>query len=315
MQALAKFIMEGKIPAELWVFLASSFLAFNGQFYIYLFGEDFSLAVPLLLNFVVFLLAGAPLAIGILRFSYVRSLFFVLALAVPILLSNNFLLLKFFAGVIIFAYLLRIVRNLGLSLMLTAVALMPLSTSIEWMSDAQKEEVARSVLSFKVEAQMDVQTKEKFSNEQIKEKFTQEQIKAFGQLLETMFAASLVVLNLLLVFFGRWLQSLLYYPGGFRQEFLNLKIDFWFAVGTLAVGALLLYYADFGVKYLIVLLIPYFFVGVALIHSTVELKELGGSILVVFYVTLFLFSQIMLIFLIMTGFLDSLVDFRKRMQA
>lgn len=315
MQALARFIMEGKIPAELWVFLASSFLAFNGQIYIYLFGEDFSLVAPLLLNFVVFLLAGAPLAIGILRFSYARSLFFVLALALPILLSGNFLLLKFFAGVIIFAYLLRIVRNLGLSLMLAAVALIPLSTSIEWMSDAQKEEVARSVLSFKVEAQMDTQTKAKMTNEQLKEKFKQEQIEAFGQLLETMFAASLVVLNLLLVLFGRWLQSLLYYPGGFRQEFLNLKIDFWFAIGTLIVGALLLYFVDFGVKYLIVLLIPYFFVGVALIHSTVEVKELGGGILVAFYIALFLFSQVMLIFLIMTGFLDSLVDFRKRMQA
>lgn len=311
MQALARFIMEGKIPAELWVFLASLFLAFNGQIYTYLYGgEDFSLALPLILNFVVFLLAGAPLAIGILRFTYVRTLAFVLALVLPMLMAGNFNLLKFFAGVIIFAYLLRIVRNLGISLVITALALIPLTSSIQWMSAQEKDNVARSVLSLRIQAQVD--DSKKFADEQLKEKFKDEQVEAFISIMDASMTTTLVIFNMLLVLFARWLQSLLYYPGGFRQEFLNLKINFWFAIGTLIAGVVIFYSLESALKYIVIMLIPYFFVGLSLAHTLVEKKELGKGMLIGFYIGLFLFAQVLTLFLILVGFLDSLVDFRKR---
>lgn len=314
MQKFARFIMEGKIPAEIWVFLSSLFLAFNSSIYNLIFtDENLPLNLMLVVNFIFFLLLSAPLAIGILRFSYARSLLFILALVAPMGFSGNFALLEFFAGVVIFAYLLRILRNLGLGLILTALAFLPLSNYLEFMSVEDKESIARSVLSFKVEKQMSENVK--IEAEELKQKFKPEQVKSFIQMFDILIISSLFIMNILMVLFARWLQSLLYYPGGFKKEFLDLKINFWFSIGTILLTIAIMTLLDDGSKFIGVLFLPYFFAGLALIHYIFNIKNYSKNMLIGFYIGLFIFPQVLGFFLILAGFLDALADFRKRIEA
>ncbi len=129
-----------------------------------------------------------------------------------------------------------------------------------------------------------------------------------GQLV---FSGLLVILLALLV--GRWWQALLYNPGGFGQEFRNLRL------GRPLAGfmALLLVLAMVPARPLLInlclaLSVVYLLQGVALVHGVVTQLGLGKGWLAVFYGALVMLELWPL--LLVLAVVDGWIDFRGRLR-
>lgn len=114
---------------------------------------------------------------------------------------------------------------------------------------------------------------------------------------------------------ARWWQALLYNPGGFREEFHQLRLSKIMAVALFA--ALLACYV-LGSDYVPwgnLLGLPLLLSGVALVHYTVAFAKRGTHWLVIFYMALVFLLGPLSSVLVGLGLLDSLLDFRARMGA
>ena len=109
---------------------------------------------------------------------------------------------------------------------------------------------------------------------------------------------------------ARHWQSVLYYPGGFKAEFLSLQMPKWYAV--LALLAVLLEASNNTLLALgPVVVIPLFVAGIALVHRAVQDKKLSDQWLLAFYISLLFFFFYMYALLILVAVLDSLVGLRR----
>ncbi|MEX0617940.1 MAG: hypothetical protein WDZ76_01350 [Pseudohongiellaceae bacterium] len=126
-------------------------------------------------------------------------------------------------------------------------------------------------------------------------------------------AAVYMTMSLLLLILARWMQALLFNPGGFRNEFHALRIER--KVGMVLLGLLVL--ASFGVVVPVTwtwsLLMPLVFSGVALVHAVIARKQLASLWLVVFYSLLVLPLTMQVVVLL--ALVDSFYDFRRRLPA
>lgn len=135
-----------------------------------------------------------------------------------------------------------------------------------------------------------------------------------GEVFVTGLIASIMILtasaSLLL---ARWWQALLYGPGEFQREFHALRLSKLSAV-VLMVGVVICFTgsADY-LTWVNVIGLPLLLSGIALIHHTVAVAQLGGHWLVIFYVGLLLGPLSTL--LVGLGFLDSMLDLRARLAA
>jgi len=112
---------------------------------------------------------------------------------------------------------------------------------------------------------------------------------------------------------ARWLQSLLYNPGGFGHEFQRLRLPrlaLPAIVGTIwAAGAASpILVADF----LMVAVMVYFFAGLAVVHGLVAIRRLHWAWSAPPYVALFFAPQYAIVGLALVGAVDALIDFRTR---
>lgn len=112
---------------------------------------------------------------------------------------------------------------------------------------------------------------------------------------------------LLCLVLARYWQAGLYNPGGLRAEFHQLRINdraLWVLLAMLAVA--------YWVKpaAMLLLLLPLFFAGAALMHGVVAKAKLGGQWLVAFYLGTVLFNQFMLPLLVLAAIADGVFDFR-----
>ncbi len=116
---------------------------------------------------------------------------------------------------------------------------------------------------------------------------------------------------------GRWWQSLLYNPGGFRDEFHQLRLPQPLAILTIALVVLLSMGIGFArpqLDYLAMLLImAYLLQGVALAHGIRAKLEANYGWLVGMYVLLILGMQYMVLLLATVGVFDAFWDFRTRL--
>lgn len=117
---------------------------------------------------------------------------------------------------------------------------------------------------------------------------------------------------------GRWWQSLLYNPGGFRDEFHQLRLPRPLALLTIAVVALLSVGASFGrplLDYIAMLLImAYLLQGLALAHGIRAKLEANHGWLVGMYILLIFGMQYVVLMLATVGVFDAFVDFRARLE-
>lgn len=127
-----------------------------------------------------------------------------------------------------------------------------------------------------------------------------------------------LVLNILFsLFVGRWWQALLYNPGGFRQEFHQLRLPQMLALITIAV-MLVSMFAQQGAGMLagnlmIVLVFFYLLQGLAIIHAVVAERELSVGWLVGLYLLMLIALPQIAALLMLLGVGDAWLDVRKRL--
>jgi len=123
-------------------------------------------------------------------------------------------------------------------------------------------------------------------------------------------AAVYASMSVLLLIWSRWLQALLFNPGGFKTEFQSLRIELKPALPLL----LLILLAMFGLivpgTWILYFIMPLLFSGTALVHAIVALKQLSRLWLFVFYAIFPVIVQ----FLVLFALIDSWYDFRKKMR-
>jgi hypothetical protein len=126
-------------------------------------------------------------------------------------------------------------------------------------------------------------------------------------------ACALLLLTIALMVARAW-QAKLYNPGGFRQEFHNLRID----PRLMAVIFGIVIAGIYGISPLAELLslfcvIP-MLVGLAVVHSVVASLKLGPVGRIIWLALTYLVAVVMTPLVVLLGFADSVIDFRKRLK-
>tara|TARA_R110002072_G_scaffold301164_3_gene480314 strand:+ start:99896 stop:100744 length:849 start_codon:yes stop_codon:yes gene_type:complete len=111
---------------------------------------------------------------------------------------------------------------------------------------------------------------------------------------------------------ARWWQALLFNPGGFQQEFHQLRLQ----PGVSLVLMLLFLLGSFGVTvltgWMMYFVVPLFFAGLAVVHGLVGIKKLSRLWLVAFY--MLLLNPLLAQLLTVIALLDSFYDVRRRVK-
>lgn len=118
---------------------------------------------------------------------------------------------------------------------------------------------------------------------------------------------------------ARWWQSLLYNPGGFRAEFLALRLSPAFAYVALACGGAAALFSSPAVNELawnlgFVFFVLYLVVGVAVMHALLSRRASQKFWLAGIYLLLFIIPQVA-IPMMLIGFSDAWMDWRHRKTA
>lgn len=139
-----------------------------------------------------------------------------------------------------------------------------------------------------------------------------EQLVALRDVMTSFMGAIYMFLSIVLLMLARWMQAALFNPGGFRKEFHALRIEQ--KVGLLLVGCMML--ANFELlipqSWMLYLVLPLIFSGLALIHAVVAAKKLSSLWLAVLYALIVL--PLIANLVVLLALLDSWYDFRKRLQ-
>lgn len=128
----------------------------------------------------------------------------------------------------------------------------------------------------------------------------------------SVFGAVYMFLAVMLLMLARWLQAALYNPGGFQKEFHLLRIE---EKVTLLLIVLMIV-ANFGIvlpeAWVLYLMMPLMFSGVALVHGVVGMRKLSSMWLVAYYALLMLPPALQIT--VLAAIVDSWYDFRKRIR-
>lgn len=109
---------------------------------------------------------------------------------------------------------------------------------------------------------------------------------------------------------ARYMQACLYKPGGFREEFHNLRFAPTEAFGQALLAALLLYSGGQWQLLGLVFAQPLFIAGVAVVHGYRGIRNLPTHLLVLFYLLVILMGMFRMA-VVLLALVDSLLDFRK----
>ena len=128
-------------------------------------------------------------------------------------------------------------------------------------------------------------------------------------------AAGLSFAALTCLMLGRWWQSQMVKPGALRKEFYALRLNR--MLSLLAVGIFALAALKFGsvsalaLQWSLVVLVPFLFVGLAVVHATLANLEAARIWLIIIYILMSLLPQAMML-VVVTGLLDPWLDLRRR---
>lgn len=140
-------------------------------------------------------------------------------------------------------------------------------------------------------------------------------LPAISGLMTGLAAGFWIITQWLAVVLGRWWQSLLVNPGGFRREFHTLRLGQGI---TLIAGALFvaapLTGLPLAVNLALVLLLVFALQGLAVVHGIVGQARMHWVWLAGMYILLLVLPPHMIGLLALAGFADQWVDFRGRMR-
>lgn len=139
-----------------------------------------------------------------------------------------------------------------------------------------------------------------------------EQLESLRNVMISFMGGVYMFLAIVLLMLARWMQAVLYNVGGFQKEFHALRIER--KVALILVGIMML--ANFGIlipqNWMLYLIIPLVFSGLALIHAVVAAKQLSSLWLAALYALIML--PLIANMVVLLALLDSWYDFRTRLQ-
>ena len=143
-------------------------------------------------------------------------------------------------------------------------------------------------------------------------------ITSMARVMSGIMAVVVVYTTMINLFIARWFQAIVYNPGGFRTEFLALRMGRRTAIGALVVvlsGALGSgTFGDLALNLALVVMAMYSLQGLALAHAIVAAGKAHNAWLIGTYVLMLFFLPHVMLVLSAAGFADSWVDFRARMR-
>lgn len=130
------------------------------------------------------------------------------------------------------------------------------------------------------------------------------------QLLQMFYGMMLMLLAVTVLMLARYWQAALYNPGGFRQEFHQLRLS-WKTTAILCSVFVLTTLGPVQLQpFSILFVLPLLIAGVALVHGIAGLKKWPVAVMAIFYVAMM--SPVMTQILVLAAIADSWVDFRSR---
>jgi len=140
-------------------------------------------------------------------------------------------------------------------------------------------------------------------------------IQVFSQFMTGAIAAGTVYGLLFGLFLARWWQSVLFNPGGFREEYLSLRVHPQVAIASLLIVAIA--WLSSGIvsevcwNIAILLVVLYTFVGTAILHSAFLETKIKRFAVPFLYVTLVLVPHAVAL-VVLVGVLDAWLDLRSK---
>jgi hypothetical protein len=196
-----------------------------------------------------------------------------------------------------FAMAMTLRNTLSLQMVLLMATAIGLATQLSLLIQTDYQVQIEFLVNDSLQAQL---------NQDAQAPYTAEQIV---DLLISLYGAYHAFMVTICLIIGRWWQGLLYNPGGFQQEFHNLRIDprvMIFLLGVILVGLMDIPPLD---GWLPLFCIAPMFAGLAIAHYMVVKKTMGTPWLVLIYMTVLMMPPA----IILLGLTDSLLDLRKRM--
>lgn len=253
--------------------------------------------------------SGAVVALVALRKSVVDSVLPLAgAVATAILLHWNVnsdvsqvvLVLSAWLGALVLAS----TRSLAWSLLITGLSAVLILMGVMAMASSQVAQLTEMYQSF-----YDVWLTQMASEdaEQIRKYFRVEDLVVQAMAMMSVFCATAGLL------LARWLQARLYNPGGFQQEFHQLRLTPYMALGLV----LMLVFSQGSQDARVLLsgvLMPLLLAGMALVHGLLNNKPNRTPLLVIFYLGLLLSAGFGVMLLVTMAALDSLMNFRNRIR-
>lgn len=140
-----------------------------------------------------------------------------------------------------------------------------------------------------------------------------ENIKKASQWMTGTFAATYALLTIISLIIARNWQALLYNPGGFGEEFRQIRLGKPLSTGLLVAMALVVFTNNKMITELIMVVITIFmFQGLSLAHGLVKLRNMGIGWLIALYGAIFILLIQMIVLLAAFGIIDNYVDFRQK---
>lgn len=301
MRALANYIMRGPIQALL---VTAAFALIS--------------LVPIL--GVLSVLSGAAVALVTLRHGAKQGIQVLLGASLISSLFMYFMMGTMALGLIfvlflwlpllVLALLLR--RTVSWSITLdAAVALGVLAVVVIYIATGDPAQWWQQVLRVVLDAMA-------AQNAGVELELLREQLPKVAEWMTGMLAGAFVLGLIASMMLARWWQSLLYNPGGFRQEFYGLRQSRVAALAVLAM--LLLSVLKVGVvsglagDLMVIAVVVYSVTGLALVHASVAATGKHRGWLIALYVVIFFVPPHALAALAGLGFADSWMDFRARLK-
>ena len=129
-----------------------------------------------------------------------------------------------------------------------------------------------------------------------------------------LYAVSQSLTVLLSLCLARWWQALAFNPGGFQQEFHQLRLSKLSALFSVLGLALLANSANYAV-WAWLFVVPIVVAGFALIHGLIAQKTKGGHWIILFYLAVAIAPDKMIVLLMLLALVDSALGFRGKAAA
>lgn len=139
------------------------------------------------------------------------------------------------------------------------------------------------------------------------------QIEEVRDVMLSVIGAVYMFLSIVLLMLARWMQAVLYNPGGFKQEFHSLRIEQKVALALIVIMLLSSFSIVVPEAWVLYFVLPLMFSGIALTHAVVAKKKLSNMWLVTFYILLML--PVVVQILVLLALVDSWYDFRSRLSS